>query len=103
MMHRTSFLVADDGRFISLPQRRRERRRDDATTEQEIQDLTSSRPTWTARGSEQGDAGVSVLAVCDADARFIGILPAVDLIRDEHLEDLITWLVFWRPKPRRRL
>jgi magnesium transporter len=36
-------------------------------------------------------AGVSVLAVCDADGRFIGAVPAaalMSILRDEHLEDL---------------
>ena len=35
--------------------------------------------------------GVSVLGVCDADARFIGAVPAsalISILRDEHLEDL---------------
>ena len=36
-------------------------------------------------------AGVSVVAVCEADGRFVGALPAsalVSILRDEHLEDL---------------
>ena len=36
-------------------------------------------------------AGVSVLGVCDANARFIGAVPAsalISILRDEHLEDL---------------
>jgi magnesium transporter len=36
-------------------------------------------------------AGVSVLGVCDAEARFIGAVPAaalISILRDEHLEDL---------------
>ena len=36
-------------------------------------------------------AGVSVLAVCDADGRFVGAVPAdalMSILRDEHLEDL---------------
>jgi magnesium transporter len=36
-------------------------------------------------------SGISTLAVCDADTRFIGALPAgalISILRDEHLEDL---------------
>jgi magnesium transporter len=36
-------------------------------------------------------AGVSALAVCDADGRFVGAVPAaalMSILRDEHLEDL---------------
>lgn len=36
-------------------------------------------------------AGISVLAVCDADGRFVGAVPAaalMSILRDEHLEDL---------------
>jgi magnesium transporter len=36
-------------------------------------------------------AGVSVLAVCDDDGRFVGAVPAsalISILRDEHLEDL---------------
>ena len=36
-------------------------------------------------------AGASVLGVCDANARFIGAVPAsalISILRDEHLEDL---------------
>jgi magnesium transporter len=36
-------------------------------------------------------AGISVLAVCEADGRFVGAVPAsalISILRDEHLEDL---------------
>jgi magnesium transporter len=36
-------------------------------------------------------AGVSILALCDADGRFLGAVPAsalISILRDEHLEDL---------------
>jgi magnesium transporter len=42
-------------------------------------------------GSAAIRAGVSVLAVCDRDGRFIGAIPAsalMSILRDEHLEDL---------------
>ena len=44
-----------------------------------------------AAASQAIHAGVSVVAVCEADGRFVGALPAsafMSILRDEHLEDL---------------
>jgi magnesium transporter len=90
------FLVADDGRFIGLAAIGDVMSAVETTPLTELARDTRSHFVTADMDREEAAskaiyAGVSVLAVCDADARFIGVLPALALIsilRDEHLEDL---------------
>jgi magnesium transporter len=79
--------VAEIGQVIAAP----------ATTRLTdlVQDINSHIVTPSVDREEAASvairAGISVLGVCDDDARFIGAVPAsalISILRDEHLEDL---------------
>ena len=90
------FLVAEDGRLAGVAAIGDLIAAAATTPLAELARTGNSRVVTPATDREEAasaaiHAGVSVLGVCDADARFIGAVPAsalISILRDEHLEDL---------------
>jgi magnesium transporter len=90
------FLVDDDGRLVGIAEIGAVLAAAGTTPLAELASNINSHVVTPATDREEAasmaiHAGVSVLAVCDRNARFIGAVPAsalISILRDEHLEDL---------------
>jgi magnesium transporter len=90
------FVVAEDGRLAGVAAVGAVLMASDATPLAALARAAESHVVTLNTDREEASsvairAGVSVLAVCDQDGRFIGAVPAtalISILRDEHLEDL---------------
>lgn len=90
------FVLCEDSRLVGVVAIRDLLGAEEATSLQDI--ARAAEPYSVSLDADREDAasvairaGFSILAVCDAEGRFLGVVPAralMTILRDEHLEDL---------------